>query len=143
MSKAFVELQVKENKVVVFSKTYCPYCKKAKEALSSTGLKDYALVELDEREDGDEIQDILKGITGGRSVGIISEVYFSFRAEETGYKLHTETGDLWRKKQVFANEIDKNIHFSDARVALNFHLIGASALFTRRLFPFFPDSCKL
>ena len=69
--KDFVELQVKENKVVVFSKTYCPYCKKAKEALSSTGLKNYALIELDERDDGDELQDILKGITGGRSVGII------------------------------------------------------------------------
>lgn len=81
MSKAHVELQIKDNKVVVFSKTYCPFCKKAKEALSSTGLKDYALVELDERDDGDEIQDILKGITGGRSVGIISEVLFCFPGE--------------------------------------------------------------
>lgn len=81
MSKAYVELQIKDNKVVVFSKTYCPFCKKAKEALSSTGLKDYALVELDERDDGDEIQDILKGITGGRSVGIISEVLFCFPGE--------------------------------------------------------------
>lgn len=81
MSKAYVELQIKENKVVVFSKTYCPFCKKAKEALSSTGLKDYALVELDERDDGDGIQDILKEITGGRSVGIISEVLFCFPGE--------------------------------------------------------------
>ena len=78
MSKAYVELQVKENKVVVFSKTYCPFCKKAKEALSSTGLKDYALIELDERDDGDEIQDILKGITGGRSVGIIQRFTLAF-----------------------------------------------------------------
>lgn len=84
MSKAdYVNLQVSGNKVVVFSKTYCPYCKKAKEALSNVGLKDYLLIELDEREDGDEIQDALKGITGARSVGIISEVYCSFRAEET------------------------------------------------------------
>ena len=105
MSKAFVELQVKDNKVVVFSKTYCPYCKKAKEALSSTGLKDYALIELDQREDGDEIQDILLGITGGRSVGIFSEACLSFRAEETVFKVHAETGDLWRKKQVFVTEI--------------------------------------
>lgn len=83
MSKAYVELQIKENKVVVFSKTYCPYCKKTKETLSSTGLKDYTLIELDQRDDGDEIQDILKGITGARSVGVILEVYLSFRSEET------------------------------------------------------------
>ena len=107
--KAYVELQIKENKVAVFSKSYCPYCKKAKEALSSTGLKDYALVELDERDDGDEIQDILKGITGGRSVGIISEFYSRFRGEETVVKIHTETGDLWRKKkQVFVTRIYHN-----------------------------------
>ena len=81
MSKDFVELQVKENKVVLFSKTYCSNCKKVKEALSSIGVKDYAVVELDQRKDGDEIQEILKGITGGRSVGIISELYFRFRGE--------------------------------------------------------------
>ena len=66
--KEWVEAQIKSNKVVVFSKTYCPYCKMAKESLSQAGLKDYLIIELDTRDDGDEIQDILKGITGARSV---------------------------------------------------------------------------
>ncbi|XP_027060515.1 uncharacterized protein [Pocillopora verrucosa] len=64
----FIKAQVKDNKVVVYSKTYCPFCKKAKDALKAAGLKDYLLVELDERDDGDEFQDALQKITGGRSV---------------------------------------------------------------------------
>ena len=66
----FVNLQVSKNKVVVFSKSYCPFCKKAKAALSDAGLKEYVLLELDERDDGDEIQNALLKITGGRSVRI-------------------------------------------------------------------------
>ena len=73
MSKQdWVEAQIKAEKVVVFSKTYCPYCKMAKQALTDAGLKDpvndYLLFELDERTDGDEILDILLKITGGRTV---------------------------------------------------------------------------
>ncbi|CAH3136760.1 unnamed protein product, partial [Pocillopora meandrina] len=64
----FIKAQVKDNKVVVYSKTRCPFCKKAKDALKAAGLKDYLLIELDERDDGDEFQDALQKITGGRSV---------------------------------------------------------------------------
>ena len=48
MAKEFVDEQVKANPVVVFSKTYCPFCKMAKTALNKVGAK-YALFELDER----------------------------------------------------------------------------------------------
>ena len=41
--------------VAVFSKTYCPYCTKAKRALQSVGASAF-VVELDERNDGDAIQ---------------------------------------------------------------------------------------
>lgn len=72
MSKAeYVEQQVSSNKVVVFSKSYCPFCKKAKEALKSVGLEDYLVIELDQRDDGDAIQDALQKITGARSVGVV------------------------------------------------------------------------
>lgn len=30
-AKSFVDVQLKDGKVVVFSKSYCPYCKKAKQ----------------------------------------------------------------------------------------------------------------
>lgn len=63
-----VKLKVSSNKVVVYSKTYCPYCAKAKSALANAGLKDYVLIELDEMDDGAEFQDALKKITGASSV---------------------------------------------------------------------------
>ena len=67
----FVNDKVKASKVVVFSKTYCPYCTMAKEALNEAGLKNYLVIELDERDDGAAIQDALLEITGGRTVGFI------------------------------------------------------------------------
>lgn len=79
MSKVeFVNLEVSKNKVVVFSKSYCPYCKKAKAALADAGLKDYKLFELDEQDDGDEVQDALLKITGARSVGLFHKFTAAF-----------------------------------------------------------------
>ncbi len=49
MAKQFVDDAIKNNPVVVFSKTYCPFCKMAKDALKSVGLQKYELYELDER----------------------------------------------------------------------------------------------
>ena len=55
--------------VVVWSKSYCPFCTKAKKALECFLTKaQYTVVELDERSDGDAIQDALLQLTGGRSV---------------------------------------------------------------------------
>ena len=48
MAKAFVEEQIK-NPVVVFSKTYCPYCKMAKQAIRDAGLANFLVIELDQR----------------------------------------------------------------------------------------------
>lgn len=64
----FVEKLIAENKVVVFSKTYCPYCSMAKEALRSTGLKDFKIVEIENRADCSAIQDYLLSKTGSRTV---------------------------------------------------------------------------
>ncbi|KAI8616729.1 glutaredoxin [Chytriomyces sp. MP71] len=66
-AKEIAEAAIAGNKVVVFSKTYCPYCTKAKKLLDSLGAT-YTAVELDTREDGAEIQDYLVGKTGQRTV---------------------------------------------------------------------------
>lgn len=67
--KQFVDSTIKNNKVVVWSKSYCPYCKKAKHAIFSiVPVDEVEVVELDLHPMGDEIQDYLKDITGGRSV---------------------------------------------------------------------------
>ena len=53
--------------VVIFSKSYCPYCMKAKGALMRIGISPVVL-ELDLRMDGREIQIALLQTTGQRTV---------------------------------------------------------------------------
>ena len=54
--------------VVVFSKTYCPYCTRVKEMLGEAGVKDLHVIELDQRADGDDVQEVLRRSTGARTV---------------------------------------------------------------------------
>ncbi|KAM0739574.1 hypothetical protein ACQRIT_004758 [Beauveria bassiana] len=56
---------IDENPVMVFSKSYCPYCKSTKSLLSSANPK---IVELDEEDDGSALQDALEKISGQRTV---------------------------------------------------------------------------
>ncbi|KAJ9608443.1 Glutaredoxin [Cladophialophora chaetospira] len=58
---------IDENGVVVFSKSYCPYCRSSKALLNDLHAK-YFLMELDEVDDGAALQDALEEITGQRSV---------------------------------------------------------------------------
>jgi glutaredoxin 3 len=63
-----VKKLISDNPVMVFSKSYCPYCAKAKAALSKYNPKNMKVLELDEISNGDDYQDALQVITGGRSV---------------------------------------------------------------------------
>lgn len=55
--KALVESYIKENPVLVFSKTYCPHCTKTKETLSSLISADNMKVyELDTLDNGADLQ---------------------------------------------------------------------------------------
>ncbi|KXZ53150.1 hypothetical protein GPECTOR_7g1042 [Gonium pectorale] len=66
---AEIKQAVAANKVMVYSKSYCPYCIKAKTALNQfIKPSQYTVVELDQRSDTDVMQDALLEITGGRSV---------------------------------------------------------------------------
>jgi len=58
---------IADNAVMVFSKSHCPYCFKAKRALSSYPVQ-AKIIELDQMSDGDAYQDALQTITGGRTV---------------------------------------------------------------------------
>ena len=46
-TKTKVQSIIDENPVAVFSKSYCPYCRQAKQLLSDKGAKFYA-IELDQ-----------------------------------------------------------------------------------------------
>ncbi|KAK8846783.1 glutaredoxin [Kwoniella newhampshirensis] len=71
--KSLVDKTIADNKVVVFSKSYCPYCKKAKSYLAED-TSDIAILELDERDDGSAIQAYLKELNGQ---GTVPHVYIN------------------------------------------------------------------
>ncbi|CAH0475594.1 unnamed protein product [Peronospora belbahrii] len=66
-SKTSITDAVAKEKIVVFSKTYCPYCARVKKLLDVLDTK-YETVELDTRDDGDEMQTLLFKITGQYTV---------------------------------------------------------------------------
>lgn len=50
----------------------------AKSALSDAGLKEYTLIEIENRDDCSDIQDYLLSLTGGRSVSVIHPIGSNF-----------------------------------------------------------------
>jgi len=57
--------------IAIFSKSWCPYCKKAKELLkgySGVDAADVKILELDEIENGGDIQEYLRVKTGQKTV---------------------------------------------------------------------------
>ena len=55
------------NKVMMFSKSYCPFCDQAKQVIQGYNAK-FAAYELDKEDDGSAIQNELKSMTGQRTV---------------------------------------------------------------------------
>ena len=67
--KDYITDQISSNKVVVFSKTYCPYCIRTKDLFKKefSGI-DVVYHELDKRGDGPAIQGALLSMSGQRTV---------------------------------------------------------------------------
>lgn len=68
--KEFADAKIASKKVVVISKSYCPFCKKAKQVLGKYKISDENIeyIEIENRPDMDEIQDHMRSLTGARSV---------------------------------------------------------------------------
>ncbi|XP_031107018.1 glutaredoxin-C4-like [Ipomoea triloba] len=64
---AFVKKTISSHSIVIFSKSYCPYCKRAKAVFTELKQKAY-VVELDERDDGWLIQNAVSEMVGRRTV---------------------------------------------------------------------------
>ncbi|KAK7426648.1 Glutaredoxin [Neonectria magnoliae] len=62
-----VQQLINDNPVVVFSKSYCPYCKETKRTLESIGAT-FEAFELDKADDGAALQDAIQELTGQRTV---------------------------------------------------------------------------
>ena len=64
---ALIQDLTTQHKVTVFSKTYCGFCRLAKQTLDSTGVT-YHVMELDVDPSGDAVQVALHHKTGQRTV---------------------------------------------------------------------------
>ena len=65
-----VDHLVTKDQVVIFSKSYCPYCRQVKDLLTREGIA-YVAVELDLNENGAAVQRVLYQSTGQRTVPVV------------------------------------------------------------------------
>ena len=63
----FVKSEVESNKVTIFSKDYCPFCKKTKKVFNKLGVE-ATIFELNKMDDGSDIQAALAEMTGQSTV---------------------------------------------------------------------------
>jgi glutaredoxin 3 len=68
--KIFVDTLLVTKKVVVFSKTYCPYARKAKNILAEYPIDParIEIIEIEKRPDCNEIQSYMRELTGASTV---------------------------------------------------------------------------
>ncbi|KAL8948232.1 MAG: hypothetical protein Q9222_005568 [Ikaeria aurantiellina] len=92
MSAAKTKAQsiIDENAVAVFSKSYCPYCRASKTLLSEMGAKFY-VIEMDQIDDGADLQNALEEISGQRSV---PNIYIQQKHIGGNSDLQAKKGDL-------------------------------------------------
>ncbi|KAG2694279.1 hypothetical protein I3760_08G135100 [Carya illinoinensis] len=64
---AFVQNAIYSNKITIFSKSYCPYCLRAKRIFSELHEQPF-VVELDLRDDGGQIQNVILDMVGRSTV---------------------------------------------------------------------------
>lgn len=66
--RSFIQAENSSHSVVVWSKSFCPYCIKTKKLFQSLNVKDIAIHELDHLPNGEQIQQELSNLTGLRTV---------------------------------------------------------------------------
>ncbi|OCF56003.1 glutaredoxin [Kwoniella mangroviensis CBS 10435] len=89
----WAEFANRRYRVVIFSKTHCPYSKKAKSIFGEYHISPAPfIIELDQRSDMDKIQTLLQRITGRRTVPNILLDFASIGGSDDVTLLHSEGG---------------------------------------------------
>ncbi|KAG0251376.1 hypothetical protein BG011_007643 [Mortierella polycephala] len=65
--RSLIRTSIAANPVMIFSKSFCPYCLRVKDLFDDISVP-YKAIELDEHEYGSEIQQHLKKISGQSTV---------------------------------------------------------------------------
>jgi len=87
--KSEIKELIDGNKIMIFSKTTCPYCTKVKELFKSLGLEVHAL-ELDKIDNGADIQQTLAEMSGQKTVPSVYIGGQHIGGCDSTLKLHTE-----------------------------------------------------
>ncbi|WVF71880.1 glutaredoxin [Kwoniella sp. CBS 6097] len=89
----WAEFANKRYRIVVFSKSYCPYSKKAKSILGEYHISPAPfIIELDQRSDMSALQTLLQRITGRRTVPNVLLDFASVGGSDDVTLLHAEGG---------------------------------------------------
>lgn len=104
-TKAIITAKIQGKKVMVFSKSYCPYCSMAKKALNKYIGKELSKDEIEiwEIENDPKCQVLqaeLRKMTGASSVSIhVLTTMFVFRSRQTNSRKHFLVGERrrWRE----------------------------------------------
>lgn len=64
----FIDEQNKTNQVVIYSKSYCPYCRATKQLFRRLPSVQVKVIELDQEDNGLQMQQVLVAKTGQRTV---------------------------------------------------------------------------
>ncbi|KGN65502.1 glutaredoxin-C4 [Cucumis sativus] len=65
--ESFIKNTIASHQIVIFSKSYCPYCRRAKAVFKELHKVPH-VVELDQRDDGSSLQNALSVLFGRRTV---------------------------------------------------------------------------
>ena len=88
-----IQQTIAADKVVIYSKSWCPYCTQCK-ALFDEMSQPYTVVELDQRDDGEQLQAALLTMTQQRTVPSVFVRGNTLVATTTRSRLHAAGG--WR-----------------------------------------------
>jgi len=102
-----VEQRIKDNKVMVFSKTTCPFCTKIKNLFDSLGFK-YEVLELDQLDNGPAIQEALHEKSGQKTVPNVFINGEHIGGCDDTLKLHA-SNELMAKVQAGSHNFDYDI----------------------------------
>lgn len=106
--KSEIEKLINSDKVVIFSKTTCPFCKKVKALFDSLNVK-YTVRELDQQANTAQVQDVLEKLSGQRTV---PNVYINKKhigGHDDTVKLHKEGKLMPLLSSVSASDYDYDL----------------------------------
>ena len=71
MSEEDVTKLINDNKLMIFSKDYCPFCHQVKDLFKNNGVEEFGIVEMDKVDNGASLHNALKAYCNQRTVPVV------------------------------------------------------------------------